>query len=77
MPVVATLCGSAYVALRDFWGGVDHRDGNTARRKRRSHLASVHRTLRLSERHISGLGITAIIYDELMRLAAVGVVVDD
>ena len=65
------------MALRAFWSGVDHRDGNTARRKWRSHLASVHRTLRLSERHISALGITAIIYDELMRLAAIDAVAND
>ena len=77
MPVVATLCGSASVALRAFWSGIDHNDGNTPRRKWRSLLASVHRTLRLSERHIPWLGIAAIVYDELMRLAAVGEVVDD
>ncbi len=77
VPVVATLCGSAFVALRAFWSGIDHNDGNTPCRKWRSHLASIHRTLRLSERHISWLGIAAIIYDEMMRLATVGEVVDD
>ena len=54
------------MALRSFWSGVDHRDGNAARWKWRSHLASIHRTLRLSERHVSWLGNAAIINDELI-----------
>ena len=49
-----------------FWSGVDHSDGNTARWKWRSHLASIHRTVRLSERHFSRLGNAAIINDELV-----------
>ena len=54
------------MALRSFWSGVDHSNGNTARWKWRSHLASIHRTVRLSERHFSRLGNAAIINDELI-----------